>query len=56
MGGGVALADEQPWMPATMAHRHRGNGLACPASMRAVGLLNLFGLTVPAVALARICS
>ncbi|MET7801004.1 hypothetical protein [Streptomyces decoyicus] len=56
MEGGVALADKQPWMPATMAHRHRDSGLACPTSMRAVALVNVFGLTAPAVALARICS
>ncbi|WP_279614357.1 hypothetical protein [Streptomyces hygroscopicus] len=43
-------------MPATMAHGHRGNGLACSASMRAVGPVNVFGLTAPAVILARICS
>ncbi|MEJ8654153.1 hypothetical protein WKI65_40470 [Streptomyces sp. MS1.AVA.3] len=56
MGGAAALADEQPWLSATMAHRHRDNGLACPTSMRAVGLVSVLGLTAPAVVLARICS
>ncbi|MGW9172653.1 hypothetical protein [Streptomyces decoyicus] len=56
MEGGADLADERPWMPATMAHRRGGSGLACSTTMRAVGLVNVFGLVAPAVVLARICS